>query len=162
MPGRVAVCPGSFDPITLGHLDVIERGTRIFEQLIVAVARNAAKDALFSFEERLDMIRRTTKHLENVRVESFAGLAVDYVSSIGRSVILRGIRTVSDFEYEFQMALTNRELNRDVETVFVMSSQDYSFIHASVIKEVVALGGSVSSFVPPYVETKLREKLLGK
>ena len=160
MPGRIAVCPGSFDPITLGHLDVIERGARVFEELIVAVANNPLKEALFTFEERLDMIEQTIGDIPNVRVDSFKGLAVDYVSAMGKCVILRGIRTVSDFEYEFQMALTNRELNRDVETVFVMSSQDYSFIHASVIKEVVALGGSAARFVPPYVEEKLREKLL--
>ena len=129
MSGRIAVCPGSFDPITLGHLDVIERGARVFEELIVAVANNPLKDALFTFQERLDMIEKTIGDLPNVRVE-------------------------------FQMALTNRELNRDVETVFVMSSQDYSFIHASIIKEVVALGGSAARFVPPYVEQKLREKLL--
>lgn len=160
MPGRIAVCPGSFDPITLGHVDVIERGSRIFEELIVAVADNPLKDALFTFEERIDMIEKTVGDIPRVRVDSFTGLAVDYVSAIGKCVILRGIRTVSDFEYEFQMALTNRELNRDVETVFVMSSQDYSFIHASVIKEVVSLGGSASRFVPAYVEEKLREKLL--
>jgi len=160
MPGRIAVCPGSFDPITLGHVDVIERGVRIFEELIVAVANNPSKDALFTIEERVEMIEKAVGDLPNVRIDSFTGLAVDYVSAIGRCVILRGIRTVSDFEYEFQMALTNRELNRDVETVFVMSSQDYSFMHASVIKEVVALGGSAIRFVPPHVEQKLREKLL--
>ncbi|MFH0963950.1 MAG: pantetheine-phosphate adenylyltransferase [Planctomycetota bacterium] len=159
MGRRVAVYPGSFDPITLGHLDVIERGCRIFDELVVAVARNRQKKALFAFNERIDMIRRTTSCFPNVRVDSFRGLVVDYVRSIGAGVILRGIRTVGDFEYEFQMALTNRELTADVETVFIMARQEFSFIHASVIKEIVALGGDASSFLPEYVEKKLRAKL---
>ena len=159
MGRRVAVYPGSFDPITLGHLDVIERGCRIFDELVVAVARNRQKKALFTFDERMDMIRRTTGCFSNVRVDSFRGLVVDYVLSIGAGVILRGIRTVGDFEYEFQMALTNRELTPEVETVFIMARQEFSFIHASVIKEIVALGGNAGSFLPECVEKKLRAKL---
>ena len=157
---KKAVYPGSFDPITNGHLDVIRRGSAVFGDLVVAVARNLRKAPLFDVEERLAMIRETVQDIDNVQVVAFDGLVVDLVRQQGTNVILRGIRTMSDFEYEFQMALTNRELNRDVETVFVMSSQDYSFIHASVIKEVVSLGGSASRFVPAYVEEKLREKLL--
>ena len=162
MPGRVAVYPGSFDPITLGHLDVIQRGARIFDQLVVAVAVSSRKDALFTIDERVEMIAHTAADIPNVRVESFDGLAVEYVRSLNANVILRGIRTVGDFEYEFQMALTNRQLSRDVETVFVMSGQEFSYFQASTIKEVVALGGSAASFVPEYVEKRLRRKLLGE
>jgi len=155
-----AVYPGSFDPITMGHLDVIRRGCAVFDELLVAVARNVRKEALFNVEERIEMIRETVADMEQVRVVAFDGLVVDLVRSERTNVILRGIRTVSDFEYEFQMALMNRSIDAGVETVFVMSSQDYSFIHASLLKEVVSFGGSVSSFVPESVERRLRRKLL--
>ena len=155
-----AVYPGSFDPITLGHLDVIKRGRAVFDELVVAVARNEGKKALFDVDERLEMIRRTIEGLDNVSVVAFDGLSVDFVRAQGAHVILRGIRTVSDFEYEFQMALMNRSLDEGVETVFVMSAQEYAFIHASLLKEVVSAGGSVSAYVPRFVEERLRERLL--
>jgi pantetheine-phosphate adenylyltransferase len=156
---RRAVYPGTFDPLTYGHLDVIRRGTEIFDELIVAVAgTSVTKNPLFSQEERLAFLKHNTGGMENVRVELFDCLAVDYVHSKGVKVILRGIRTMSDFEYEYQMALTNRRLADDVETVFVMASLEYSFISARLIREIIAYGGSVSGFVPPDVEQALKRK----
>ena len=156
---RTAIYPGSFDPITLGHLDIIERGSKIFDKLTVAVATNAEKQAIFSVEERKEMIMEVTKDLDNVVIDSFSGLTVNYVKETGCNVILRGIRTVSDFEYEFQMALTNRTFAPDIETVFVMASEKYSFISSQLIKESVRLGGDVTVFVPPKVHERLVEKL---
>jgi pantetheine-phosphate adenylyltransferase len=153
-----AVYPGSFDPITRGHLDLIERGSKLFDELIVAVAVNTAKEPLFAWEERIAMIRELTEHIPNVKIDSFRGLAVHYVRSVGAKAILRGIRTFSDFEYEFQMALTNRRLAEDIETVFIMPREEYSFISSSLIKEAVSMGGDVSHFVPDNVLKRLRKK----
>ncbi len=157
---RRAVYPGTFDPVTNGHLDLIERGATMFDELIVAVASNLEKEPLFSVEERVEMIRERVGHYGSVQVDSFQGLVVDYVRSKGFGVILRGLRTISDFEYEYQMALTNRSFAEDVETVFVMPNLKYAFISSRLIKEAVALGGHVPGFVPPDVEKRLREKLL--
>ena len=154
-----AIYPGTFDPITYGHLDVIQRGSAIFEELVVAVARNPEKEPIFTVQERVEMLKELTKDLPNVTVETFEGMTVDYVRRCGARVILRGIRTVSDFEYEFQLALTNRALADDIETVFVMTKQEYSYIRGTTVKEIVQLGGEVRSFVPPEVEVRLREKL---
>jgi pantetheine-phosphate adenylyltransferase len=154
----VAVYPGSFDPVTNGHVDVIKRGTRIFDRLVVAVADNPAKQALFGKEERVEMIREVTKGLRNVEVDAFDGLVVDYVHRKKAHVILRGIRTISDFEYEYQMALTNRTFAADIETVFVMTHEEYSFVSSRLIKEAVSMGGDVSSFVPKEVEKRLKAK----
>jgi pantetheine-phosphate adenylyltransferase len=154
----VAVYPGSFDPITNGHIDVIKRGARVFDRVIVAVADNPAKQALFSKEERVDMIRECSKPYRNVEVDSFDGLVVDYVHRKKASVILRGIRTISDFEYEYQMALTNRTFAGDIETVFVMTHEEYSFVSSRLIKEAVSMGGDVSSFVPKEVEKRLKAR----
>lgn len=158
----IAVYPGSFDPVTNGHVDVIRRGTRIFGKLIVAVADNPAKQGLFTKEERVHMIRDVTKGYKNVEVDSFDGLVVDYVKRQKANVILRGIRTISDFEYEYQMAMTNRTFSSDVETVFVMTHEEYSFVSSRLIKEAAALGGDISSFVPKEVEKALKKKLGGK
>jgi pantetheine-phosphate adenylyltransferase len=154
----IAVYPGSFDPITNGHLDVIRRGTKVFERLIVSVADNPAKQALFTKEERTDMIREVTKGFKNVEIDAFDGLVVDYVHRKKAGVILRGIRTISDFEYEYQMALTNRTFAQDIETVFVMTHEEYSFVSSRLIKEAVSMGGDVSSFVPKDVEKRLKAK----
>jgi pantetheine-phosphate adenylyltransferase len=156
---RIAVYPGTFDPPTNGHLDLIERGARIFEELIVAVAVNPRKTPIFTPEERVDIFRRHTKGLDNVSVDSFRGMTVDYVREKGASFLLRGLRTVSDFEYEFQMALTNRAFEPGVDTVFVMPSQEYAYLSSTLIKESVALGGRVGAFVPADVEEELRKRL---
>lgn len=157
--GVIAVYPGSFDPITNGHLDLIERASRLFERLIVAILRNEAKKPLFSVEERLEMAREVLRGYPNVEVASFGGLLVEFAASRGARVILRGIRAISDYEYELQMALMNRRLAPDIETVFLMAAEDYSFLSARLVKEVVALGGDVSGLVPPLVEERLRKRL---
>ncbi len=154
----VAIYPGSFDPITNGHLDVMRRGAKVFSHLIVAVADSPAKATLFEKPERVSMIREVTQDISNIEVEGFEGLIVDFVSKKNASVILRGIRTVSDFEYEYQMALTNRTFASQIETVFVMTHEEYSFVSSRIIKEAAALGGDVSAFVPKVVETWLRKK----
>ncbi|MFO7900863.1 MAG: pantetheine-phosphate adenylyltransferase [Planctomycetota bacterium] len=155
----MAVYPGSFDPISYGHINLARRGLKIFDRLIVAVARNVAKETLFTPDERVEMVREVLRDEPNVTVDSFEGMTVDYVRGCGANVMLRGIRTVSDFEYEFQMALINRHFTTDIETMFMMTSNEYSFLSSRFIKEAVALGADVSAFVPPLVETRLREKL---
>ncbi len=155
---RKAVYPGTFDPVTYGHLDVIKRGSKIFDELVVAVGHNPLKDPLFTINERMDMISKNTKNISNIKVDSFEGMLTDYMKEMQTNVILRGIRTVSDFEYEFQRALANRVLKTDIETVFVMTSQEYSFLNSSLIKEAVSLGGDISKFVPSDVEKLLQQK----
>jgi len=154
-----AICPGSFDPITYGHIDIIKRASKIFDEVIVAVVANPQKGPLFSLKERLSLVRRALKNLTNVRIESFSGLVVDYAKNKGINVIIRGIRMVSDFEYEFQMALTNRRLSQELETIFLMPSESYSFLSSKLLKEAASLGADLSSFVPLYVEKALKDKL---
>jgi pantetheine-phosphate adenylyltransferase len=152
-PSRVvALYPGTFDPITNGHLDIIERGSRLFDRVIVAILENPEKDPMLTLDERKGLIQSATSRLRNVEVESFAGLLADYARSRGARVIVRGLRAISDFEYEFQMALMNRRLNPEMETVFMMPKEDYSYLSSRLVKEVVALGGSVRGLVPPEVE----------
>ncbi|MGA2131910.1 MAG: pantetheine-phosphate adenylyltransferase [Bryobacteraceae bacterium] len=151
----IAVYPGSFDPITNGHLDLIERGCRLCDKLIVAILRNETKQPLFSVEERIEMLRDVLGGFPNVVVDSFNGLLVDYASQNGATVLLRGIRAISDYEYELQMALMNRRLRPDIETVFMMASEAYSFISSRLVKEVFGLGGNITGLVPPAVETRL-------
>lgn len=159
---RKAVYPGTFDPVTYGHLDVIKRGSRIFDELVVAVGHNPLKDPLFTINERMDMISKNIREIKNTRVDCFKGMLTDYMKEMQTNVILRGIRTVSDFEYEFQRALTNRVLKTDIETVFIMTSQEYSFLNSSLIKEAVSLGGDISMFVPSDVEKLLQRKFANK
>jgi pantetheine-phosphate adenylyltransferase len=156
----LAIYPGSFDPITYGHLDLIERGARLFEKLIVSVLKNESKEPLFSVEERCQMLREVVHAFPNVEVDSFAGLLVDYAARRKATAILRGIRAVSDYEYELQMALMNRRLGPDIETVFLMAAESYSFISSRIVKEVISLGGNISGLVPPSVEVKLRDRVL--
>lgn len=150
-----AIYPGSFDPVTNGHLDLIERALKVFDRLIIAVVVNPAKDPLFTLEERVDMLHELTSHLEAVTIDSFDGLLVDYVRKYPGAVVLRGLRAVSDFEYEFQMSLTNREMDDDLETIFMLPSLEYTYLRATLVKEVAQLGGDVSRFVPPLVQQRL-------
>ena len=154
-----ALYPGSFDPVTLGHLDLIARGASVFDRLVVAVADNPRKKALFTVEERVAMLRRHTKRHRNVQVASFSGLAVEFAKKSGLSVLLRGVRTASDFEFEYQMALTNRALEHDVEAVFMMPSQEFAFLSSTLIKEVVGAGGDATRWVPKDVHRSLAKRL---
>lgn len=157
----VALYPGSFDPITNGHLDLIQRGSALFDKLFVAILRNDEKQALFSVDERIEMLTEVVQVFPNVEVGSFDGLLVEYAAQCGASVIIRGIRAVSDYEYELQMALMNRRLRPDIETVFLMASEAHSFLSSKLVKEVIRLGGKVTGLVPPSIEVKLRKRLLG-
>lgn len=156
----VAIYPGSFDPITNGHLDVIERGAKLFGKLIVSVLGNDTKQPLFTVAERVDMLNEVVRGHANVEVASFDGLLVDFAHQKGATVLLRGIRAISDYEYELQMALMNRRLRPGIETVFLMAGEEYSFISSRMVKEVIRLGGSVSGLVPPQVEGRLRQRVL--
>jgi pantetheine-phosphate adenylyltransferase len=156
--GSLAVFPGSFDPITNGHLDIIERSLSVFDQVVVAILVNLEKSPLFSVEERVEIIRETYRAEPRVSVDTFSGLLVDYAEKIGAAVIVRGLRAISDFEYEFQMALMNRRLNPRIETVFMMPAEGYSYLSSRLVKEVFQLGGRVRELVPPIVEQRLREK----
>ena len=153
-----AVYPGTFDPVTNGHLDIIGRGVRLFDEIIVAILKNADKEALLPLGERLEILKTAVAGLPNVRVESFDGLLVDYVRTCGAQAIVRGLRALSDFEYEFQMALMNRRLGPDIETVFMMPSEAYSYVSSRLVKEVVRLGGDAAGLVPPEVVTRLRAR----
>ncbi len=157
----MAIYPGSFDPITYGHLDLIERGSRLFSRLIVAILSNDSKEPLFSVSERMEMLAQSVKVFPNVEVDSFNGLLVDYASVRGATALMRGIRAISDYEYELQMALMNRRLRPDIETVFLMAGEAYSFISSRLVKQVIGLGGNISGLVPPMVEARLRDRLLG-
>ena len=157
-----AVYPGSFDPVTYGHLDLIERALRIFDKVTVAIAKNIGKDPLFTTQERLEMMRQATQPLKGVEVDAFDGLVVDYVRKKKASVVIRGLRMISDFEFEFQMALTNRKLNDRIETIFLMPSENYAYLSSRLIKEAAGLGAKVTDFVPPFVEKRLKEKLRQK
>jgi pantetheine-phosphate adenylyltransferase len=160
---RMAIYAGTFDPITLGHLDLIERAARIFDKLIVAVAKTSRKPAvLFTPEERAALVREVVKKFPNVEVDSFDGLLVDYAHSKGVNIVVRGLRAFSDFEFEFQMALTNRKLAPDIETIFLMPNEDYSYVSSSTVREVAQFGGDTSSFVAPPVEKALRAKIGGR
>ena len=154
-----AIYPGTFDPITNGHLDILSRAALLFESVDVVVAVNSRKATLFTLEERLELIRASVAHISNVRASSFEGLTVECLRSHDAKVVIRGLRAVSDFEYEFQMALMNKKLDSGCETVHLMPSEKYTYLNSSIIRELAALGGSVSDLVPPLVEAKLREKL---
>jgi pantetheine-phosphate adenylyltransferase len=154
-----AIVPGSFDPVTNGHLDIIERAAQLFESVVVAVARNGSKTPLFAIEERVELLQEACTPWSNVRVDTFTGLLVEYAVAQEAKAIVKGLRAVSDFEYELQMALMNRRLTQDVETVFMMTRAEHSYLSSSIIKEIARLGGAVEGLVPNHVERRLREKL---
>lgn len=154
----IAVYPGSFDPVTLGHLDIIERSAKVFDKLVIAVLINSKKKPLFSTDEKVNMIRECTKHLKNVEVTSFSGLLVDFAKEQNADVSVRGLRAITDFEYELQIAQTNRQLNRDLDTMFFTTSMEYSYVSSTIVKEIASYGGDVSSMVTPHVEECLRKK----
>src|SRR5438309_714598 len=155
----IAIYPGSFDPLTNGHLDLIERGSKIFDQLIVGILRNPEKDPLFSLGERREMLEAMTEQWKNVRVDSFEGLMVDYAVKVRASAVLRGIRAISDYEYELQMALMNRKLSPNLETVFMMPAETYSYLSSRLVREIAQMGGSINRLVPELVQQRLREKM---
>jgi len=156
---KIAIYPGSFDPVTYGHLDLIKRATDVFDEVIVAVAKNTQKNTLFSAEERVAMVKDSTVDFGKIRIESFEGLVIDYAHSKNVNVLIRGVRMFSDFEYELQMALTNRRLDESIETIFLMLSEGRAFASSTLIKEIVSLGADVSSFVPQLVASRLKDKL---
>ena len=157
---RIAVYPGSFDPVTNGHLDIIRRASRIYDRLVVGVLNNPNKKTpMFSVEERIEMIRKAAEDIENVEVDSFTGLLVDFAKTKGAQVIVKGLRTVADFEYEFQMALLNKALNPEYETVFLMTDTKYSYISSSMVKELAGFKGDLTGFVPEDVKEKIKEKI---
>lgn len=155
----IAIYPGSFDPPTNGHLDLIHRGSKIFDELIVAILRNSEKTPLFDLDDRLEMLRECTKSLPNVKIDSFAGLLVDYATRKKAKAVLRGIRAVSDYEYELQMALMNRKLDPRLETIFMMPAEAYSYLSSRLVREIAMLGGSVHGLVPELVEKRLQDRL---
>lgn len=159
MRKKIAVYPGSFDPVTYGHLDIIKRALKIFDKVIVAVAHNADKKPLFDVSERVGLLKESLKGLKRVEIDDFDGLIVDYVRKKGTSVVIRGLRMISDFEYEFQMALTNRKLSSNVETIFMMPSESYSYLSSKLIKEAASLGANLKGLVPPLVERAIKKKL---
>src|SRR4051794_20132875 len=157
---RTVIYPGSFDPLTNGHLDVIQRATKLFDRVIVAVAKNESKSPLFTLEERVELVGRCVDHLPNVEVDSFDGLLVEYAEKCSAQAIIRGLRAVSDFEFEFQLALMNRKLNERVETIFMMPKDTYTFLSSRIVKEIAHLGGDVSAFVPKPVQKALISRLV--
>lgn len=156
---RIAIYPGSFDPMTNGHLDVASRAAKLFDRIIVAVACNAEKNSLFTLDERVTLVKKAVARLPNVSVDSFDGLLVDYVESKNARAIVRGLRAVSDFEFEFQLALMNRKLDENIETIFMMPKDTYTFLSSRIVKEIARLGGDIRPFVPPNVQAALRKKL---
>jgi pantetheine-phosphate adenylyltransferase len=156
--GRIAVCPGSFDPITYGHLDIIKRGAKIFDEVYVVVLNNSSKNPLFTVDERMELIKEVTTDIPSVKVDQFRGLLVDYAKSVNASAIIRGLRAVSDFEYEMQITSMNRVLDEELETFFIMTNNQYSFLSSSIVKEVAQYDGKISELVPPVVEKALHKK----
>ena len=156
---NIAIYPGSFDPVTYGHLDIIKRAVKIFDKVIVAVAHNSEKEPLFSVSERVELLKKAVKGVKGIEVDDFHGLVVDYVRRKNARVVVRGLRMISDFEYEFQMALTNRKLTDDVETIFMMPSEAYSYLSSKLIKEAASLGANLKGFVPGFVEKAIKSKL---
>lgn len=155
---KIAICPGSFDPITFGHIDIIQRGAKVFDMVHVVILNNSAKQSLFNVEERKELISQALSHLPNVKVDSFQGLTVDYARQVNAHAIIRGLRAVSDFEYEMQGTSMNRVLDENIETFFIMTKNQYSFLSSSIVKEAAKYGGDISELVPPAVDRALKQK----
>lgn len=162
MKDTIAICPGSFDPVTNGHLDIIARASKMFSKVIVVVMTNTAKSPCFSPEERMDMIRCATKELKNIEVDFYGGLLADYCKLKKAGAIIKGLRAMSDFEYEFQMALTNRKLNPETETVFLTTAAENMYLSSSMVKQIGGMGGDISDFVPAVIHTRIKNRLSGK
>lgn len=160
MNNIIAVCPGSFDPVTVGHIDIIRRAAAMFSKVVVVVMNNQAKSPLFTAEERAEMIRQSVGNLKQVEVDVFDGLLADYTKKIGAGAIVKGLRAMSDFEYEFQMALTNKKLNENTETVFLTTKAEYMYLSSSMVKQVGSFGGDISDFVPESIHQKVAERLM--
>ena len=156
---RIAVYPGSFDPMTNGHLDIIKRAAKTFDKVYVAILTNSAKKPCFSLKQRIDWLTRATADLDNVEIDSFSGLLVNYANQVGASIIIKGLRAVSDFEYEFQMALTNRALSPNIETMFLMTNGKYSYLSSSIVKEIAKLGGSLNGLVPDFMIEEVKNEI---
>lgn len=156
---KIAVYPGSFDPLTYGHLDVAERASKITDTLIIGVAENPMKQPIFTVEERMEMMQQATRHLKNVRVDKLEGLLIDYARKVGAQAVVRGLRAVSDFEYEFQMAMINRKLEDRIETLFLVTSENYSYLSSTMIREIAALDGDITPFVPEEIARRVKEKM---
>ena len=159
---RIGVCPGSFDPVTNGHVDIFERGSRLVDKLIIAVSSNPNKNSLFTMEERVEMIRNSVKHIPNVEIDCTGGLLNEYVKSKNATIIIRGLRALSDFEYEFQMALTNKKLNPNLETLFLTAEADSMYLSSSMVREIASMGGDISNFVPACIHDRIVERLKNK
>lgn len=159
---KIAIYPGTFDPVTNGHLDILQRAASVFGEVYIAVAHNLHKNPLFTIDERIEMVKRCTSQYSNVKIDQFNGLAVEYARQVGASVIIRGLRAISDFDYEFQMALMNRHMNDNIDTVFFMPHEDYTYLSSSTVREIVRFGGDVAEFVPEYVKNELIRKLRSK
>jgi pantetheine-phosphate adenylyltransferase len=155
---KIAIYPGTFDPVTNGHIDILERALKLFDKVIITIARNTAKNPLFTEEERIALLRQVTKHYKNVEVDSFEGLLVEYVQKRNAISVVRGLRAMTDFEYELQMALMNRKLDETMETIFLMPNEKYTYLSSNFVREIARLGGDVSKFVPPVVLKALRQK----
>ena len=157
---KIAISPGSFDPITKGHIDIIERTSKLFDKVYAVVMVNPSKVPTFTTEERIEMIRQTTSHIPNVEVESYAGLIADYAKEKGACTLVKGLRAVTDFEYEFQQALTNKKLNPELETLFMVTNQEYMYLSSTIVRQIANFGGDISQFVPPEIKDKLVEKMV--
>ena len=158
MPENIAIYPGTFDPITLGHLDILQRASKLFDHVIITLAINSTKTPLFTKEERLEFISDAVKNMSNVTVDSFEGMLIKFAEKKGASAVIRGLRAISDFEFEFQLALMNRKQNQDITTVFLMPNEKYTYLNSTIIREVAKFGGDVSSFITPLVADKLKNK----
>lgn len=156
---KTVICPGSFDPVTKGHMDIIERASKLFDKVIVAVLNNSSKNPSFSIEERIGLLEETTGHLNNIEIATFDGLLVDFAKIKGASAVVKGLRAVTDFEYEFQMSMINKKLCPDIETIFLNTSQEYMYLSSSVVKQIAAAGGDISLFVPEEIRDKIVDRL---